>query len=257
MVLVTRAWKKLAGWFTAAPAPRDFEADLERVYTAVLRPGDVALDLGAHLGRHTRALAEAVGATGKVFAFEPLPACRRQLEAALAGPWAHLRDRVALSAAALAAAPGEAEFTVAVDLPAYSGLRERAYDAPTRRETIRVRVEALDDYFTDLTRCRFIKVDTEGGEYDALRGGAGLLRRLRPVVGFEFGLASCAGYGVEPRAMGELWQGLGYELYDITGRALGVAEFAASATEQRVWDYLAVPREDAAARAAVRRACAG
>ena len=124
-------------------------------------------------------------------------------------------------------------------------------------EKIPIRIETLDGRFANLPACHFLKVDTEGGEYDTFKGGVGLLRRLRPVVGFEFGLQSCASYGVDPRAMGELWDGLGYALFDITGRPLSVAEFAVSATDQHVWDYLAVPREDAEAIAMVRRVCGG
>jgi hypothetical protein len=30
----------------------DFEADVQRVYEAVLRPGMGAVDVGAHVGRH-------------------------------------------------------------------------------------------------------------------------------------------------------------------------------------------------------------
>ncbi|CAK8994979.1 unnamed protein product [Durusdinium trenchii] len=37
----------------------------------LLRPGDVAIDVGANLGCYTVALAEAVGPRGHVIAFEP------------------------------------------------------------------------------------------------------------------------------------------------------------------------------------------
>jgi len=46
---------------------------LEAVYTAALRDGDVAIDIGAHVGRHTLPMARAVGVRGKVYAYEPLP----------------------------------------------------------------------------------------------------------------------------------------------------------------------------------------
>src|SRR5690348_6502662 len=44
------------------------EVDLFR---QVLRPGDVALDIGANLGAHTLPLARLVEPSGRIFAFEP------------------------------------------------------------------------------------------------------------------------------------------------------------------------------------------
>src|ERR1043165_865505 len=41
------------------------------IFRQVLRPGDLALDIGANLGSHTLPLAQFVGPTGGVYAFEP------------------------------------------------------------------------------------------------------------------------------------------------------------------------------------------
>jgi len=49
----------------------DYELMLEQIYRAALRPGDIAVDIGAHEGRHTLPMARAVGPSGSVFAFEP------------------------------------------------------------------------------------------------------------------------------------------------------------------------------------------
>jgi len=43
------------------------------VYRLVLGKGDIALDVGANQGAHTAIMAKAVGSTGAVFAFEPIP----------------------------------------------------------------------------------------------------------------------------------------------------------------------------------------
>jgi FkbM family methyltransferase len=224
--------------------PRDFEGVLERVYRGLLHPGDVAIDVGANVGRHTICMAQQVAAGGRVYAFEPIPFCRQAINDMLSQSChAPLRGVVRLSDRALSAKPGTAEFTVAVDAPGYSGLKERHYDIPTRLEKIPVRVERLDDVFRDLSRCVFIKIDAEGGEYDALIGGKELLQRLRPVVGFEFGLCSCSSYSVTPALMAQLWMELGYTLLDIRGKELDREAFIASATAQQVWDYFAVPAE--------------
>lgn len=51
-----------------------YETKKQRVVASVLRPGMVCWDIGANVGFYTLLIAELVGSTGKVFAFEPLPA---------------------------------------------------------------------------------------------------------------------------------------------------------------------------------------
>ena len=61
-----------------------YEHMLEAFYRAVLRPGDGVIDVGAHNGRHALPCARAVGATGRVFGFEPLPIQYKALSALIA-----------------------------------------------------------------------------------------------------------------------------------------------------------------------------
>ena len=76
--------------------PPDYEAAVQRVYEAVLDHGDLALDVGAHIGRHTFPMAASVGAAGRVLAFEPLDDCRRQLIAGLRADSAVSAQRTAV-----------------------------------------------------------------------------------------------------------------------------------------------------------------
>jgi hypothetical protein len=48
------------------------EADMEAL-NRLVRPGDFALDIGAFVGFYTQRLSQLVGASGEVWAFEPLP----------------------------------------------------------------------------------------------------------------------------------------------------------------------------------------
>jgi FkbM family methyltransferase len=224
----------------------DYESLLERTYRAVLRPGDTAVDIGAHDGRHTLPMLDAVAPDGRVLAFEPLPACRGTLRRALA---AHAHGRgVEVREEAISDGRGRRSFVVAVDVPGYSGLRRRAYDRPTRLETIEVEVTTLDVVSEALPSLAFLKLDVEGGEYDAIRGGRACLARFRPVVSFEFGENSIGEYGLTCEDMAVLLFDAGYVLADVTGRALPTVEaFSESARRQVVWDYVALPREHAAA----------
>ncbi len=193
----------------------DYEQLLEEFYRTLLKPGDVAIDAGAHVGRHTVPIARAVAPGGQVFAFEPLPSARTQLEQAVAGNAA-----VTVQPFALADREGEDEFVVAVDLPAYSGLKTRIYDGPTRLERIRVEVRMLDRLFANADRLDYIKIDAEGGELGILRGAAALLERFAPVVTFEFGANSLGSYGITVEDMAAFWADRPYAIFDILQRPL-------------------------------------
>ena len=235
-----------------AGAPVDFEALLRHFHGALLRPGDVAVDLGAFRGTHTLPMAASVrGPGGAVHAFEANPEMAAALRARLAAPdVAH----VTLHEAAVGLEDGEAEYVLALDSPGYSGLRAREYDQPDMRtEVIRVRATRLDTALAGLERCAFVKADLEGGEFDALRGGEALIARLRPAISFEFGARSYRAYGVDPGEVFDWFARLGYLLFDIVGNRLGVRErFLRSDAIPGLWDYLAVPgdRRDAVRLAA-------
>ncbi len=224
--------------------PPDYEAVVQRVYEAVLDRGDLALDVGAHLGRHTFPMAASVGPAGRVLAFEPLDDCRRQLLAELRADSAGSAQRTAVYGWALGRERGHAEFVVALDFPAYSGLRERVYDAPTRIQKRHVRLETIDRMFVPFSRgwiwsrrrrLRFIKIDAEGGEYHILLGAKRTICRNRPVIAFEFGANSIGEYGFEPRELSRYLASVGYSVVDILGRDVSDENvFASSAGLQKV-----------------------
>lgn len=222
--------------------PSGYEEMLRELYEGFLRPGDNAIDVGAHVGHHTFPIARCVSPGGRVLAFEPLEACRARIESGIAE--AGLESTVSVFPFAVGAEDAETEFVVAVDALAYSGLRERVYDSPTRLERHPVLVRTLDGFASDLKHLEYIKIDVEGGEYDVVRGARSLILGHRPVVSFEFGLSSFGKYGISGVDMALLWTELRYALFDIRGRRFRAAEeFATSAVRQEVWDYIAVPEE--------------
>ena len=66
--------------------------------------------------------------------------------------------------AALSDEDGESTFVHVVDLPEYSGLRERSYPREVMTEAITVRTERLDDHLPDGWLPALVKIDVEGGE---------------------------------------------------------------------------------------------
>lgn len=168
-----------------------------------LGDGDVAIDVGAFRGKLLAAIVEA-SPTGRHVAFEPNPELAADLRRRF--PTVDVRQ------AAVGDRPGGTEFHVSRAAPARSGLLE-APDMPAG-DTVVVptELETLDGVMGD-REVRLVKIDVEGAEVDVLRGGAGLLRRSRPVVVFEHGRPAAARYGATPEDLHDLLTGCGLRVW--------------------------------------------
>jgi len=155
-----------------------------------LKNDSVCIDIGAHLGDILKEMI-ALAPKGVHFGFEPLPYLAKSLRKRF--PQARVYDL------ALSDSCGEVEFQHVVNAPAYSGLRQRVYDRPNPKiTTIVVRTDRLDNIIPSDSRVSFIKIDIEGAEYLAMRGGVETIKRSRPLIVFEAGKKGTSCYGITP-----------------------------------------------------------
>ena len=195
-----------------------FEAIVADLYRAVLRPGDLAVDGGANEGFHAFPLADLVGPSGQVLAFEPIGwraewLAREARERGL--PQLRVFER------ALAEREGAAPFHWVRNADGYSGLQPRSgHPVVPDVEIVTVRTAALDGLLEGARGpWRFCKLDLEGGEFRALQGAARALGRHRPVLVFENDRAGSARtYGYGPEEFFGFFDALGYRLRDLFGR---------------------------------------
>jgi FkbM family methyltransferase len=148
---------------------------------ALLRPGDVALDIGANIGAFTVPMARAVTESGRVYAFEPFAPARRRLTRSLE---LNRVDNVEVLAVAVTESVGE------VELVDYGpGYESWSTVAPRQIEIGQGTVHAVGranvpsttlDAFSGaagLEHVALAKIDVEGAEGLVLAGATGLLRR--------------------------------------------------------------------------------
>ena len=145
------------------------------------------VDIGANSGYFTVLAALRVGARGRVYAFEPNPAVRRQLERHV--ELNQIADRVTVSGLALAGEDkddvrlfvscwpendGIASLTPAAETLARGGLRADA--------SIPVSVRTFDTWVQSArpSRIDLMKIDVEGAEAQVLAGMSSTLASLRP-----------------------------------------------------------------------------
>ena len=178
------------------------------LFLSLLRPGMTVLDVGANVGMYSLLSARRVGPTGRVHAFEPTPAVA-----------ASLRRNVALNGlgnvhvheAAVSDAAGRATFY----LQDSSDCNTLAGGAGT---PIRVRTVTLDDHVAahGLDRVDVMKMDVEGAEVLALRGGGRLLAAADgPVLMLEFNPEALGAAGSGVAELRGLLEGHGYECHPL------------------------------------------
>ena len=158
-----------------------YEVDEVQYMRSVLKPGDTAIDAGAHIGFFTMQMAAMVGPEGRVYAFEPFDANAELLERSIQEN--RFADRIDFHRAAAGAASGTATLTFPVETLNTGGayLLHDGTPALAGNQTTAVPVVALDDL--PIRRpVRMIKMDVEGAEPLVIKGAAALLREDRPVV---------------------------------------------------------------------------
>ena len=134
-----------------------------KVVEALIALGETVVDVGAHIGLLTLPMANAVGAGGKVYAFEPQPrmalALRRTLEVN------SLLDRVEINAVAVGAKVATANLHLSENAMSAS-----LYPVEASTGVIAVPVTTLDDALANVSNISLIKVDAEGAELSVLLG---------------------------------------------------------------------------------------
>ena len=218
----------------------NYEDLLEKFYTNIIKENDLVIDIGAHSGRHTKPMASLVGPSGMVMAFEPNPSARQWLQGNLKNEVKN--NIVSIFPYALSDKSQKMQFVIANDRPEESGLKKRVYNGPTTTSTIEVEVVTLDSLMDNFSSpVKFIKLDVEGAEFDALKGAHDVLETYKPIIAFEFGESSYKSYNVQPAELYDYLQVLGYRIYSILGEILDKDAFVQASRVQKYWDYIACP----------------
>lgn len=204
--------------------------------TRTLRPGDVALDVGAHKGSFTYWLARAA-APGKVLALEPQAELARYLRRACA---ASRLDNVDVRTCAASRRSGRAVLAVPGDGPAHGASLEPAVELRGTVRRVSVDTVALDDVLPELDgRVAAMKIDVEGHELDVLRGAERLVREHGPVLVVEIEARHLTRHSVVD-VIGAI-HACGYRGHFLRGNALVPVEHFEALRDQRAegarfWD---------------------
>lgn len=194
-----------------------YEPELQAALADLVEPGAVAYDVGANIGYITLLLAQRVGAEGRVFAFEALPANVERLQANLSLNCPQAAVEVVPQAVVEASRPVRFLVGPSVGMGKVDGSAGRSkiqYQGAIEVEGI-----SLDEFVYRQGRPapQVVKMDIEGGEVLALPGMRRVLKEARPILFLEL-------HG--PEAAHAAWESLAEAGYRVCRMEPGYPEVA-------------------------------
>ena len=188
-----------------------FEIKTVQLMRSLLKQGDTVIDVGANGGWFSLLTAKIVGPSGKVHAFEPLPQNQRRLQANMDK---NGLKNISLHPVGAGEADGEFEF-YSFENDMLASLRP-VMEGGTK---IKCQVRTLDQELRDVQSCKVFKIDIEGAEAMALRGGTDFIRRTKPHIVVEFNVDALKAFGESPASITKLIRSIdsAYEPFTIDG----------------------------------------
>jgi FkbM family methyltransferase len=164
-----------------------------------IHPGDICLDVGANLGSYSFFMSHLVGKNGAIYAFEPVRSTFEGLQTFIArGKLTNVQPlnmglsdqagRSRIFVPRIDGVPGHGRATLAQQTDGVAG------------ECEEVKVTTLDDFCANanLPHIDFVKIDIEGAELLALRGGVKTVCQHRPVLLLEIEGEHTREFGYQP-----------------------------------------------------------
>ncbi len=222
---------RAAGWLYSVPFSGTFERKETDYLKGFVRPGWVCFDVGACFGWYSILFSRAVGATGRVYAFEPVTP-----------NYACLKENVILNESSNVVlenrALGDEKGRLQLYLP-HEGVSAsfRPHGRQANCQVIETEATTLDEYVSRqrIERLDFLKADIEGAELLLLKGGMQTIERFKPTLLLEVQAHSTRLFGYKPEEVFALLDGLGYRGFFV--REDGALAPVEKAAQDQLPDY--------------------
>lgn len=163
----------------------DSELRLTKYLINHLKEGDIFIDAGAHFGYYSILAARLVGEKGKVFSFEPSGTTFKILKQNTS----HISWITAFNQAVYKEnttlkfyqyPPLQSEYNTA------QPINNLTDSNPIETKVEAVTIDSITINFHEAKGKIFIKIDVEGGEYNALQGMKAAMAKMNPVIVMEY-----------------------------------------------------------------------
>jgi len=158
----------------------EFEPDIVNLFTTLVEPDHVALDIGANIGCTTILFANIAN---KVFSFEPSPTTFHFLQKNVDRAKS---SNVTLINMGLGKVNGQYELTFSPGNRS-GGFVSNQLQTSAGHQVEQITILKGDDFISNekLSRVDFVKIDVEGFEWDVIEGLRDTLDTFKPVVALE------------------------------------------------------------------------
>jgi len=169
-----------------------YEPEIQSILRKYLRPGSIAIDIGANVGFLTLIMSKIVSKSGRVYAFEPV---RETANTLMDVVEVNNISNVQIVRAAVSSQSGSGLMNYFAGGDPFATLTDDAktvmeYDAPGYLPDNKVTVQTitLDDFFdiNHINEVDLIKIDAEGAEIEILKGMGKVIASLKPKILVEF-----------------------------------------------------------------------
>lgn len=205
---------KYAQWLNPLERPKEISVNKVAFFKKFIKPGSIAIDIGAHTGDTPIPMSLAAGVSGKVLAFEPNPYIFKILEVN-----ANLnKDKGTIIPINYAVTVEDGEFFYSSSEASFNngGISDNQPDKhgkfsmPFKVKGLNLERYLQKNHATEASKISLIKVDTEGYDMQILKSIEEVIKKFRPAVIFEcFGKLTKA----EREALYDLVAQWGYKLH--------------------------------------------
>jgi FkbM family methyltransferase len=171
-------WQADTGYILGAYEPQVADA-----LRGQIAPGDVCIDIGAHIGYYAILMARLTGVQGAVVAFEPVPRIFEMLQRNIA---LNVLRNVQLEPLAVSDHDGSLCLILEDDEGFPKTASVHGFGVGDRRKVVEVATGSLDTYLARTGKVPdLVLIDVEGAEFDVLRGAQATLQKARPKLLIE------------------------------------------------------------------------
>jgi FkbM family methyltransferase len=160
-----------------------YEYEINKLIRISLKNGDNALDIGGNIGLQSIRMAQCVGDTGKVYAFEPLIYLQKKLSRNIS-----LNKVLNITIFPCALSDKESEADFAINKASWNqGTFSLTNDiSGAEKQHVIVKVADHMSEIQSLSSLGLVKIDVEGFEYQVLQGLTQTLQKHKPRIIFEY-----------------------------------------------------------------------
>ncbi len=167
-----------------------------------VNPGDVVIDVGAHIGLLSTIIAKKIQQTGRVYSFEPTPSTFHLLNKTI--KINHIEKIVIPIKAAVSDTNSKTRFYV-TDIEAHNSNslvdNKRDYAKETSVEVDLISIDSFIEQ-KNIKKINFIKIDAEGAEFSVLKGAKKTIETFHPLIILALHPGSITNFG---DSLADIW----------------------------------------------------